>query len=545
MSYSDTVRVRPSVRYLQEQYDRDNKRPLEDLVRAWKGIVDLPPEDPNSFFQLGGYHGEPFIYRPAVDSLMLTDTYLYWGGYCNHGNVLFPTWHRIYLYTLEKALQSIVPGVMMPYWDETSEASLAHGAPDILTRETFTFSNVKWNGELAGKTIDNPLQSFVLPMTLSDDMNFPSAGDSDHMYGKPQGYHTVRYPLSGLVGTAAAREVTRKHNAKYEDKNVVDLFNQNIRQWLHGVPPETPSPTKPKDKFSIYQRFKDCLEAPNYTVFSNTTSAAAWNRGSREADVVIALEDPHNDIHLAIGGFDVTNEGEEEEFGILAEANGDMGENNTAAMDPIFFFHHCNIDRMFWLWQKRNDCTDEFDIMNGYPGTSSTDSQGPTPGFPPNATLDLDTSLHPFRKKDENGLLVPYTSRDCFNIETQLNYTYSQGSFEGEMEEVVEADNGQFSDKTLVVTGIDRALFQGSFILKAYATVGDERYYLGHYSVLSRRNVVKCANCLTHLEVQAFFPLTNVPAEAVEEDLVEYDFKIHHRGPDLHPDLAFEYEIRD
>lgn len=29
-------------------------------------------------------------------------------------------------------------------------------------------------------------------------------------------------------------------------------------------------------------------------------------------------------------------------------SHGDMGENETAAFDPIFFFHHCNIDRMFW-----------------------------------------------------------------------------------------------------------------------------------------------------------------------------------------------------
>lgn len=76
---SKTVRVRHSVRQLQEQYDNGNKQALEDLVRAWKGIEELPPEDPKSFFQLGGYHGEPFIYRPAVDSLSETDTYQYWG----------------------------------------------------------------------------------------------------------------------------------------------------------------------------------------------------------------------------------------------------------------------------------------------------------------------------------------------------------------------------------------------------------------------------------------------------------------------------------
>ncbi|WP_080410190.1 tyrosinase family protein [Burkholderia ubonensis] len=31
------------------------------------------------------------------------------GGYCDHGNVLLPTWHRVYPLKLEEALQSI-PG---------------------------------------------------------------------------------------------------------------------------------------------------------------------------------------------------------------------------------------------------------------------------------------------------------------------------------------------------------------------------------------------------------------------------------------------------
>lgn len=580
MSKPSEVRVRRSVRELQKDYEKGNKKPLEDLIRAWKGIKELSPEDPNSFFRLAGYHGEPFIYRPWVDNLSQTDTYLYWGGYCNHGNVLFPTWHRVYILKLEEALQSIVPDVMMPYWDETSKESIKEGIPDILTREKFTFSNAKENGELAGKEIDNPLRSFVLPMMLSDDMNFSFAGDTNHKYAKPKGYETVRYPLSGLVGTQDARQTTKEHNKKYPDpvKNV-ELLNKNITQWLHGVPPSHPVPEKPAAKFSVYQRYRNCLNAPNYTVFSNTTSSAAWNRGSKDADIVIPLEDPHNDVHLAVGGFDNLAEDKPlitldkvnverdkraedktklvkdiktwQEFGILTEANGDMGENNTAAMDPIFFFHHCNVDRMFWLWQKKHLCTDELEILKSYPGTSSTDSQGPTPGFPPNTPLGLDTPLQPFIKK-QDGMEVPYISKDCINIERQLNYTYSPGSLDEEdvfndtitLKKHDENIKG-FSTKKLVITEINRALFNGSFILRAYAVVEDKVYYLGHHSVLSRRNVVKCANCLTHLEVHAQFPLSNVPSYAVDNDCVDYHIAIQHRNPQLHPDLKFKFEIKD
>jgi tyrosinase len=66
-------------------------------MRAWKGIKEKDPNDPNSFFFIAGLHGAPFRGEGATDSR-------WWGGYCNHGNVLFLTWHRAYLLTLERAL---------------------------------------------------------------------------------------------------------------------------------------------------------------------------------------------------------------------------------------------------------------------------------------------------------------------------------------------------------------------------------------------------------------------------------------------------------
>ena len=269
MSTKPHLRVRRSIQELQHDYESHEKekmKPLEDLMRAWKAIKDLPAEDPHSFFTLGGYHGEPFRGAGWGSSA-------YWGGYCNHGNVLFPTWHRMYLVKLEEALQS-VPGceqVMLPYWDETSADSLASGIPWALTQKDFT---------LDGKTIPNPLRSFVFTRSIKDNIN----GDNPN-YGKPKGYETVRYPLLGLVGNTTDRTATEQHNAMYPDydKNVA-LLNQNVVNWLNStvvVGGGAPSPGG-----HVADKYKDCLDAPNYTVFSNTTSAAQWNEdhaGSRRA----------------------------------------------------------------------------------------------------------------------------------------------------------------------------------------------------------------------------------------------------------------------
>ena len=158
-----TLGIRRSLADIQADYDAGNTAELTALMRAWKGIKELPADNPNSFFMIGGFHGEPFRDNGATDPA-------WWGGFCQHGTVLFPSWHRAYLFTLEKALQSI-PGcesVMLPFWDECSAQSRATGIPTALTDETFV---------LDGVTIPNPLRSFVFPVAIVDEVT----GDNQYV----------------------------------------------------------------------------------------------------------------------------------------------------------------------------------------------------------------------------------------------------------------------------------------------------------------------------------------------------------------------------
>jgi hypothetical protein len=50
----------------------------------------------------------------------------------------------------------------------------------------------------------------------------------------------------------------------------------------------------------------------------------------------VPLENPHNQCHTSIGG-----------------KGGSMSNVTTAAHDPIFWLHHCNIDRFFYNWMLR------------------------------------------------------------------------------------------------------------------------------------------------------------------------------------------------
>src|SRR6267154_1209474 len=68
-----------------------------EFIDLHTGIMfSTSQKNPLSHFGIAGIHGMPFVSwegaggnRPVQGSG--------WSGYCTHGNVLFPTWHRPYV----------------------------------------------------------------------------------------------------------------------------------------------------------------------------------------------------------------------------------------------------------------------------------------------------------------------------------------------------------------------------------------------------------------------------------------------------------------
>jgi hypothetical protein len=87
---------------------------------------------------------------------------------------------------------------------------------------------------------------------------------------------------------------------------------------------------------------------------------------------------PHNIVHSLIGGW--------------------MGNPNQAALDPIFWLHHANVDRLWSAW-----------IAQGGGRANPPDAQWLTAQF----------TLH-----DETGAQVQMTATDVLDTEAQLGYTY-------------------------------------------------------------------------------------------------------------------------
>ncbi|CAE6493469.1 unnamed protein product, partial [Rhizoctonia solani] len=106
-----------------------------------------------------------------------------------------------------------------------------------------------------------------------------------------------------------------------------------------------------------------------------------------------SIEQPHNLIHLLVGGL------------------GHMMDNDYASFDPIFFLHHCNVDRIYALWEQaypkyfmgrdgykdKTGTTQQFKQIWGKFGWKDAPNR---PGNPVSSMVDLkgDTPLTPFRK---------------------------------------------------------------------------------------------------------------------------------------------------
>jgi hypothetical protein len=105
---------------------------------------------------------------------------------------------------------------------------------------------------------------------------------------------------------------------------------------------------KPKDESEVRKlkttnkELNNVLYAENYPMFSSNN---LFNKVLKKIIDYNPLEIPHNNIHDFIGG-----------------EGGNMSEVSISAYDPLFWMHHCNMDRFFynWLYNKTNHLKEQF-----------------------------------------------------------------------------------------------------------------------------------------------------------------------------------------
>jgi tyrosinase len=379
--------------------------------------------------------------------------------------------------------------IFLPYWDEClAVGSNDNPVPWILTAPTF---------DLDGET-SNPLYSYTLQAPIAD-----TSADQDR-YAKHEGYTTVRYPRSGLVGTIEDKAKTEIHNAAFADVATnADYLNANLKAWLDGtvqILPDKDTPNVP-DTYSVAARYKISLDAPNYTVFSNKASMAQWIKKQSGSAHGYALEDGHNAIHLAVGGFYQKNQYNADP---IRGANGDMGDNETAGFDPIFYLHHAFVDYVFWTWQRKHALTAKGSLTVD-PTYDGTTSQG-DPAFPKGTKLGTTSQLEPFKKPSGDGYFTSEDLTDIENLDGDLAYTYAPGSLDVLLNPPKDGLQAPAPPLGVVhISDISRADRAGSFVIRTFARKpSGEEVEIGRDAVLSRWSVAGCRNCQGHLDEHSF-----------------------------------------
>jgi tyrosinase len=132
------------------------------------------------------------------------------------------------------------------------------------------------------------------------------------------------------------------------------------------------------------------LYEPDYiTSFAQFATTRVPKGEKRDPKAYLNLEFIHNNIHNWTGGF--------------GTFMGHMTEVPVAGFDPIFFMHHCNIDRQFAIWQalNENNPNNWFDHLE-----EPYDDDG-TWNISPQTIVTPQTPLAPFHKNRQG---------DCFSL---------------------------------------------------------------------------------------------------------------------------------
>ncbi|MFJ9694352.1 tyrosinase family protein [Kitasatospora sp. NPDC101183] len=209
-----------------------------------------------------------------------------------HRGPIFLPWHRVMLGFLEQNLQRVLakPDFALPYWDWSADGDA--GSP--VTATVFTAAYLGGDG--------SPVADGPFAFDQADPKTFTVRIEASGPSG--MGFRQVHRGLSRSLAQAAPFGWPTLPTGA------------DVKDALDYAPPAGSSPA-------------DRYDTPDFDVSSE---------GFRDRLEGWVPKDPaqpvhlHNQVHLWVGG--------------------DMGPS-TSPNDPVFFLHHCNVDRIWQSWLAR------------------------------------------------------------------------------------------------------------------------------------------------------------------------------------------------
>ncbi|KAI1084788.1 common central domain of tyrosinase-domain-containing protein [Whalleya microplaca] len=408
------------------------------MILALEKFKNLSVDKKLSYFQIAGIHGYPETAwdgadppPPDPDQNNLKPGDNANGGYCSHNSITFPTWHRPYMLLYEQCIWSNMKGIIaswdlevslsqewynaadtwrLPYWDWARKQSYNN---EFALPEVFTLLEVPIYPP-SGQTIHpNPLWGFENPEKGSDGKSLP-------MGKMPKGKEQWSINDDGTLPWSQCSGISRYGILEVSDNKVSDkeytglegvnnfavanqFFADFSKHWYNPYNdknkpdhPEWDQEVKPPGTLA------DAVNRMFSSEYNSTWGTFATTKWWAESEQSLStgymsLEYIHNNIHNMTGGTSLT------------DGLGHMSDVPVAAFDPIFWLHHCNVDRLVAIWQALN-----WSSWWDSPEPGENNVPDPTPKDP----------LMPFHTKDNGDPKKDFWTSEMARDWTKAYYQY-------------------------------------------------------------------------------------------------------------------------
>ena len=285
----------------------EGEKMLASYAKGVEAMLKLPADHPQNWFRNAFIH--------VMD--------------CPHGNWWFYVWHRGYLGYFERTIRALSgdDNFALPYWDWTQLPQIPDGMFDgVLTPIGRAFEPYTGNLALFTSFLKPALTSYWDTLTPRQHAQLGVRGYKafDDVWNDVTGYSTsAQAGISGneaFAITCGARYLSRD-NPKLDAKTAYDVSSFMIFAGL--LPTDF---YNPENSLSFTS--------------SKTSSHNTQPSGSTKFSVLEGF--PHNKVHNYIGGVGPIDPG----------PYGNMT-NFLSPVDPIFFLHHSNMDRLWDVWTRK------------------------------------------------------------------------------------------------------------------------------------------------------------------------------------------------
>lgn len=302
----------PADKAVQARYHRysvtspEGQGMLKSYARGIEAMLKLPANDPRNWFRNAFVH--------------LMD--------CPHGNWWFYVWHRGYVGYFEQTIRTLSgdPQFAMPYWDWTELPRIPPAMFDgVLSPTDSAYAPYTRNLAVFTRFMRPALQRYWDSLDAGQRGQLKLRGylTADDVWNDVTGYSATE--KTGISGNAAyaitcgARYLWRE-NPGFDDKTRSAVSPDTIHAGLSPV------------------EFYNADVSRSFTS-SRTASHVVQPDGATKFSVLEGF--PHNKVHNCIGGVGAVDPG----------PYGNMT-NFLSPLDPIFYLHHANMDRLWDVWTQ-------------------------------------------------------------------------------------------------------------------------------------------------------------------------------------------------